>query len=141
MRPAVFAGRGAAEAHTCHSTPEPRPEQKVQSPSAGRPGVIRVGYDEVAIPDVEVIDQNERKVRLYTDLLKGRVVVVSFFFTSCTLMCPLQGQVLAQLQTVLGDKMGRKCSSSQSAKIQKTTRHSASVFGQGSMESRMAGPW
>lgn len=99
----------AQQKHThVHSTPEPRQEQKVQSPSAGRPGVIRVGYDEVAIPDVEVIDQNERKVRLYTDLLKGRVVVVSFFFTSCTLMCPLQGQVLAQLQTALGDKMGKE---------------------------------
>ena len=91
-----------------HSTPEPPPAQQVESPAAGRPGVIRVGYDEVAIPDVEVLDQHGRKARFYTDLFKGRVVVVSFFFTSCTLMCPLQGQVLAKLQNALGDKMGKE---------------------------------
>ena len=91
-----------------HRAAEPRPAPKVESPAAGRPGVIRVGYDEVAIPDVEVIDQFGRKAHFYSDLFKDRVVVVSFFFTSCTLMCPLQGQVLARLQNALGDKMGKE---------------------------------
>jgi cytochrome oxidase Cu insertion factor (SCO1/SenC/PrrC family) len=99
----------AQQKHThVHRTPEARPSQKADSPVSGRPGVIRIGYDEVAIPDVEVIDQNQRKVRFYTDLLKDRVVVVSFFFTSCTVMCPLQGHALAKLQTALGDKMGKE---------------------------------
>jgi cytochrome oxidase Cu insertion factor (SCO1/SenC/PrrC family) len=104
-----FMPAAAQQKHThVHPAPEPRPAQTAQSPSTGRPGVIRVGYDEVAIPDVEVLDQNGRKVRFYTDLFKDRVVVVSFFFTSCTLMCPLQGQYLAKLQTALGDKMGKE---------------------------------
>src|ERR1044072_1675837 len=99
----------AQQKHThAHRAPEPRPARKVESPSAGRPGVIRIGYDEVAIPDVEVLDQNGRKARFYIDLFKDLVVFVSFFFTSCTLMCRLQGQVLAKLQTALGDKMGKK---------------------------------
>lgn|SRR6185369_8818221 len=99
----------AQQKHThVHRAPEPRPAQKVESPAAGRPGVIRVGYDEVAIPDVEVLDQHGRKARFYTDLFKDRVVVLSFFFTGCTLMCPLQGQVLAKLQNALGDKMGKE---------------------------------
>lgn len=99
----------AQQKHThVHRAAEPRPAPKVESPAAGRPGVIRVGYDEVAIPDVEVLDQHGRKARFYTDLFKDRVVVVSFFFTSCTLMCPLQGQALARLQNALGDKMGRE---------------------------------
>lgn len=91
-----------------HPALEPRPAQKTDTHSARRPGVIRIGNDEVAIPDVEVIDQSGRKVRFYTDLLKDRVVVVSFFFTSCGLMCPLQGQALAKLQTALGNKMGKE---------------------------------
>lgn len=91
-----------------HRAPEPPPLPQVDSPAAGRPGVIRVGYDEVTIPDVEVLDQNGRKAHFYSDLFKDRVVVVSFFFTSCTLICPLQGQVLAKLQTALGDKMGKE---------------------------------
>jgi protein SCO1/2 len=104
----LFLPAAAQQKHThVHSAPKPVPAQKPESPSAGRPGVIRVGYDEVAIPDVEVLDQNQRKLRFYTDLFKGRVVVVSFFFTSCTVMCPLQGQALVKLQTALGDKMGK----------------------------------
>ncbi len=91
-----------------HPAPEPRPAQKPDATWAGRPGVIRVGHAEVAIPDVEVIDQSGRKARFYSDLFKGRVVVVSFFFTSCGLMCPLQGQALAKLQAALGDKMGKE---------------------------------
>ena len=91
-----------------HGAPESRPAQKAEPPLTGKPGVITVGYTQVAIPDVEVVDQNERKVRFYTDLFKDRVVVVSFFFTSCTFICPLQGQVLAKLQPALGDKMGKE---------------------------------
>ena len=79
-----------------------------QSRSLGKPGVIKVGQNEVAIPDVEVQDQYGRKVHLYSDLFKGRVVVVSFFFTRCTLVCPLQGEALAKLRTVLGKKLGRE---------------------------------
>jgi cytochrome oxidase Cu insertion factor (SCO1/SenC/PrrC family) len=103
-----FLAAAAQQKHThVHRAPKPRPAQNAESPSAGRAGVIRVGYDEVAIPDVEVLDQNGRKARFYTDLFKDRVVVVSFFFTSCTMMCPLQGQVLAKLQMALGPKMGK----------------------------------
>lgn len=91
-----------------HRVNESRPAQSPESVSVGRPGVIRVGYDEVSIPDVEVLDQNGQKKRFYTDLFKNRVVVVSFFFTSCTLMCPLQGQVLAKLRTALGEKLGNE---------------------------------
>ena len=88
------------------SAKDPRPGQMSQSP--GRPGVIKVGADEVSIPDIEVLDQNGRKLHLYSDLVKGRVVVVSFFFTSCTFVCPLQGQALSKLQAALGEKLGKE---------------------------------
>lgn len=100
----------AQQKHTHdHGATESRPARSPESAApAGRPGVIRVGYDEVSIPDVEVLDQNGRKMRFYTDLFKDRVVVVSFFFTSCSLMCPLQGQVLSKLSTALGEKLGKE---------------------------------
>jgi protein SCO1/2 len=59
------------------------------------------------IPDVIIVDQNGRKVRFYSDLVKGKVVVLNFVFTSCTVVCPLQGESFARLQGVLGDKLGR----------------------------------
>jgi hypothetical protein len=74
----------------------------------GRPGVIQVGHEKVSIPDVEVLDQDGRKVRFYSDLFKGRVVVVSFFFTSCTYICPLQGRTLAKLRAALAERLGKE---------------------------------
>ena len=34
--------------------------------------------------DVELIDQDGRKLRFYTDVLKGKVVAINTFFTTCT---------------------------------------------------------
>ncbi|HEX5704379.1 MAG TPA: SCO family protein [Pyrinomonadaceae bacterium] len=59
----------------------------------------------LAIPDVEILDQNGKKQRLYTDLVKGRKVVINFIYTSCTSYCPLSGDNFARLQALLGKRM------------------------------------
>jgi protein SCO1/2 len=59
------------------------------------------------IPDVDCLDQNGKKLRFHTDLVKGKVVVISFIYTSCTYMCPRIGEGVARLQTALGDRVGR----------------------------------
>lgn len=68
---------------------------------------IKVGSLELSLPDAELLDQDGRKVRFYSDLIKGRVVILSFFFTSCEYVCALQGGNFAQLQQKLGDRLGR----------------------------------
>ena len=60
----------------------------------------------ISIPDEELLDQNGRAVHLYTDLIKGKVVVVSFVFTSCGLVCPMQTVALSKLQRALGERFG-----------------------------------
>lgn len=40
------------------------------------------------IPDVEVIDQDGEVHRLYSDLIKGKTVAITFLFTSCKTSCP-----------------------------------------------------
>jgi protein SCO1/2 len=62
---------------------------------------------EQSIPDIEVVDQNGKKFRFYTDLIKGKVVVVNFIFTNCTFVCPMQGSNFAKLQAALGERLGR----------------------------------
>lgn len=57
---------------------------------------------------MKVSDQRGREVRFYSDLIKGRVVVISFFFTSCTLVCPIQGRALAKLQSRLAERLGKE---------------------------------
>ena len=59
------------------------------------------------IPDVELLDQNGRKIRFYTDLVKGQSVVINFIFTTCTTICPPLGATFARVQKELGDKAGR----------------------------------
>lgn len=46
-------------------------------------------------------------MRFYTDMIKGKVVVLSFLYTTCTFVCDAQGRNLAKLQTRLGDRLGR----------------------------------
>lgn len=57
--------------------------------------------------DVLLIDQHGQPMRLYTDLIKGRTVIVMGFFTSCTSVCPVMGKTLVKIQDWLGDRLGR----------------------------------
>src|SRR5690349_2363714 len=59
------------------------------------------------IPDVELLDQNGRKLHFYTDLVKDQTVVINFIFTTCTTICPPLGASFARVQKELGDKVGR----------------------------------
>ena len=51
--------------------------------------------------DTEVIDQNGKKLRFYSDVLKGRVVLISFIFTNCEFACPMQAQKLKQARAMM----------------------------------------
>ena len=58
------------------------------------------------IPDVKLVDQDEKTVHLYSDLLRGHVAALSFIFTTCTTICPLIGANLGRLQAELGQSLG-----------------------------------
>jgi len=59
------------------------------------------------IPDVELLDQDGRRIHFYTDLVKGHTVAINFIFTTCTTICPPLGATFARVQKELGDKVGR----------------------------------
>lgn len=61
----------------------------------------------LSIPDVELLDQDGRKVRFYSDLVRGKVVAVNFIFTTCTTVCPPLGATFARVQKELGERAGR----------------------------------
>ena len=44
------------------------------------------------IPDVNCLDQDGKKLRFHTDLVKGKVVVINFIYTSCPYMCTRIGE-------------------------------------------------
>ena len=57
--------------------------------------------------DVLLINQDGQPMRVYTDLLKDKVVIINSFFTSCTSVCPLMTRNLAKIQERLGDRLGK----------------------------------
>lgn len=59
------------------------------------------------IPDLTVQTQNNQTYKFYTDLVKGKLVIINFIYTSCTAICPLSGGTFANLQTALGDRLGK----------------------------------
>ena len=58
--------------------------------------------------DVPLLDQHGQQQRLYTDLLKGRVVVINAFFSTCQATCPIMLANFGKLQDRLGDRLGRE---------------------------------
>jgi len=57
-------------------------------------------------PGVELTTHNGVRVS-FPDLIKGRTVAIELFYTSCQYACPLETARLAQVQQLLGDRMGR----------------------------------
>jgi protein SCO1 len=57
-------------------------------------------------PNVELTTHTGARVRFY-DLIKGRTVAIELIYTSCQYACPLETARLAQVQALLGDRMGR----------------------------------
>jgi protein SCO1/2 len=57
--------------------------------------------------DVELIDQDGRKLRFYSDVLKEKVVVINTFFTTCKSICPPLNRNFQKIQEALGDRLGK----------------------------------
>ena len=57
--------------------------------------------------DVELINQDGKKVHFYSDVLKGKTVIVNAFFTSCTSVCPPMNRNMEKIQEALGERVGR----------------------------------
>lgn len=82
-------------------------DRKDQNPASRGIEVDIKGLGRVQIPDLMLRDQTGRNIRLYTDLIKDKVVVISFFYTSCTYTCTLQGKTFSRLQSLLGNRLGK----------------------------------
>ena len=57
--------------------------------------------------NVAVTTQDGRTLRFYDDVLKGKIVLINFFFTDCDAVCPLMTENLARVQELLGDRVGK----------------------------------
>ena len=81
--------------HGKHQTPPPENDLQKQ---------VR----RLAIPDVEILDEQGQKRKFYADLVKGKIVIINFVYTTCKDICPLSGDNFARLQTLLGERLGKE---------------------------------
>ena len=58
-------------------------------------------------PDIVLTTQDGAKVRFYDDLVKGKNVAVNVIYTSCQDECPLETARMAEVQRLLGERMGK----------------------------------
>ena len=77
--------------HAGHHAPAPEPASPAQK----------------YFSDVELINQDGERVRFYSDVLKGRTVVVNAFFTTCTSVCPPMNRTMERIQEALGERVGK----------------------------------
>jgi protein SCO1 len=49
----------------------------------------------------------DKPVRFYDDLIKGKISIINFMYASCDRFCPRSVACLTKLQDLLGDRLGR----------------------------------
>lgn len=80
-------------------------EGALENPGAPTESATPWGRD--YFPNTLLTDQDGRQVHFFDDLIKDKVVVINFIFTSCSDSCPLETARLRQVQKLLGDRVGQ----------------------------------
>jgi protein SCO1/2 len=57
--------------------------------------------------NVEVTTQDGRRLRFYDDVMKGKILLINFFFTECDAICPLMTENLVRVQDLLAPRIGK----------------------------------
>ncbi len=91
-----------AGAHENHAAEQPAGAQAAPKP-------LKPKRDPQAyFSDRLLLTQDGAKVRFYSDVLKGRMVVISTFFTNCGDACPLITEQLKRVSRELGPRFGKE---------------------------------
>ena len=104
---AAFAAALVAPAAFAHTGPSAGPHA---SPEAAAPPPPATGTRDprAYFTDADLTNQDGRKLRFYSDALKGRTVVLNVTYTNCTEACPLITQQLLQVRDELGTAFGKQ---------------------------------
>jgi len=57
--------------------------------------------------DTILVNQHDKKVRFYTDVLEGHVVMLNVMYSSCKGSCPLMTKLLTHVKAKLGTRFGK----------------------------------
>jgi protein SCO1/2 len=104
------ARQGEAAGHSCCHPAKPA---AAAVEAAARPAAAEraAGYVRsertYAVPDVTLVDEGARPVRLREVLAGDEPVMLNFIFTTCTAICPVMSRIFARVPQELGAEAGR----------------------------------
>jgi protein SCO1/2 len=58
------------------------------------------------LPNPQLITDENKRVRFYDDLVRGRTVMINLMYTNCKASCPLTAANLRKVQRYLGETVG-----------------------------------
>jgi protein SCO1/2 len=58
-------------------------------------------------PNLPVVTQDGKVLKFYDDVIKDKIVLISFIYTNCPDLCPLTTARITQVEDRLGDMVGR----------------------------------
>ena len=93
----------AARAHENHAKPADAAKAAEPSAPMAKPKRDPQAY----FTDSELVTQDGKRVRFYSDVLKGRTVVINTIYTDCKDACPVITAQLLQVRAKLADSFGR----------------------------------
>lgn len=97
--PAAPAAKPAAEDHSAHDHSQ---HMKAMQAKPGAPKAVKLN-----LADTPLVDQTGRALKLKSEAVGERIVVVDFIYTNCTTVCPVNSALLAQVQKNLGARVGK----------------------------------
>lgn len=99
---ALVAGYGSVKAQAPKTSPPNQAVQETQKSASAEPSAASKYFT-----DVLLVNQNGEKMRFYSDLLRGKVVIINSFFATCTGVCLPLNRNLEKIQSALGDRVGK----------------------------------
>lgn len=90
---------GPAAAHEHHADRQPA--------SAASAAPKNSPWGASYFPNVPLVTQDGKTVRFYDDLMKDKKVLINFVYALCDQACPLDTAKMAQVQKLLGSRIGR----------------------------------
>lgn len=82
-------------------------EKKKADPPRGPKLSPRERLQRHHLPNVELINQDGRRLRFYDDLVRNKKVVINFMYVQCEGICVPVTANLVKVQKLLGDHVGR----------------------------------
>lgn len=105
MRPASAACVASLLVPAVLALPAPASALPPPSPPPSRSQPLSAAAYE---PNLPLVTHEGRAVRFYDDLIKNRVAIINFMFTSCPSICPPMTQNLVKVQKLLSDVLGER---------------------------------